>query len=115
MMSSYVQQLKVKRTALTLSQVPIHQADDLVTKYCANGGNVQYVRDTVNDHVEEGVAGGAGELSFLEDRLNGVPFQASCTTTNVTVSSIDCSGTSVYGAQICKAFQSVYSAVGGGK
>ncbi|CZR55878.1 related to lipase 1 [Phialocephala subalpina] len=62
---------------------PVADTDALVTKLCAQGANIQYVRDWIGEHATEEITGYGGALGFLEDRFNGVPVTPGCTTANV--------------------------------
>ncbi|PMD33150.1 secretory lipase-like protein 1 precursor [Hyaloscypha variabilis F] len=62
---------------------PIADTDALITKLCAQGANIQYVRDVLGEHASEGITGSGDAFGFLVDRFNGVPVTPGCTTTDV--------------------------------
>jgi predicted esterase len=57
--------------------MPVSDVDNLVSQYCSQGVKVTYTR-TVNDHLLLAVTGYGKALSFLMDRLNGVPATGNC-------------------------------------
>ncbi|UFS99133.1 lipase family protein [Nocardia huaxiensis] len=65
--------------------LPLPSTNQLVDTYCADpGAQVTYTRDWASEHVIAEVTGGPAALMWLFDRLNGVPAQAGCSTTDVS-------------------------------
>ncbi|MEV6274410.1 lipase family protein [Nocardia sp. NPDC051832] len=64
--------------------LPLGSANQMVDTYCADPrANVQYTRDWASEHIVAEVSGGPAALLWLRDRLNGVPAQPGCSTTDV--------------------------------
>jgi len=63
---------------------PVNDTDVLVAGYCSQGVRVQYVRDLLAEHVTLMALGAPDAILWLEDRFNGVPVQAGCSTANIT-------------------------------
>lgn len=59
---------------------PIADTDALVKKYCSQGAQIQLVRDSRAGHIMAMGTGADGALSFLKDRLDGIPAPQGCTT-----------------------------------
>ncbi|KAK3196195.1 hypothetical protein K4F52_000575 [Lecanicillium sp. MT-2017a] len=59
--------------------VPVQDVDKVYDRYCAAGANVEYVRDTVGEHITVAVTGGPGALQFMTDRMSGRSFRPGCT------------------------------------
>ncbi|KAF9893474.1 hypothetical protein FE257_010786 [Aspergillus nanangensis] len=49
----------------------VADTDDLVSKYCAQGANIEYIRDWVGGHVSKGVTGPSSAMNWLRERLEG--------------------------------------------
>ncbi|WP_228538877.1 lipase family protein [Nocardia sp. XZ_19_385] len=65
--------------------LPLGSANQMVDSYCADPrANVQYTRDWASEHIVAEVSGGPAALLWLRDRLNGVPAQQGCSTTDVS-------------------------------
>ncbi|MFC9892915.1 lipase family protein [Nocardia sp. NPDC127579] len=64
--------------------LPLGSANAMVDAYCATPGTqVQYTRDWASEHIVAEVSGGPAALLWLRDRLDGVPAQPGCSTTDV--------------------------------
>lgn len=57
---------------------PVADTDKVVDKYCGDGGSVEYRRVADADHISLISGGFAGALSWLGDRLSGVPVKKGC-------------------------------------
>ena len=65
----------------------VADTDALVAKYCGDGANIVYQRNTVGGHVAEATNGAPSALAFLAAVLGGGKHQTSgCTVKNVTIS-----------------------------
>ena len=62
---------------------PVNDTDLLVSKYCAAGSNVDYVRDLASEHISLVILGAPSAVLWLQDRFDGVPVTPGCQTTNV--------------------------------
>lgn len=62
---------------------PIADTDALVKQYCAEGLDVQYVRDHKGNHEHEAAWGAPRALAFLEYVMGGYMVQPGCNITNV--------------------------------
>lgn len=58
---------------------PVADTDKVVDKYCGDGGSVEYRRVADADHISLIFGGSAGALSWLGDRLSGLPAKKGCT------------------------------------
>ncbi|WP_067698079.1 lipase family protein [Nocardia jejuensis] len=64
--------------------LPLHSTNQLVDTYCKDpNASVQYTRDGASEHVVAEVVGGPAAILWLRDRLDGVPAQSGCTTTDM--------------------------------
>jgi len=59
---------------------PIADTDSLVAEYCKAGASIHYVKDLIGGHNSEAVTGAPDALSWLKDRLDGVPAAGGCST-----------------------------------
>lgn len=66
--------------------VPPADVDAIVAQYCAAGANVTYQRDLLSEHITYAILGAPSALSWLGDRLNGVPLAPGCHTSTVVTS-----------------------------
>ncbi|KAL2870382.1 putative secretory lipase [Aspergillus lucknowensis] len=57
---------------------PVENTDDLYDAYCANGADVEYVRDILSEHAAMVITGGPDAFLWIVDRMNGVPVQKGC-------------------------------------
>ena len=63
---------------------PVGPVDALVRTYCAApGARVEYLRDHFSEHISLAVAGFLPAMLWLNDRLDGKPARAGCSTTDV--------------------------------
>ncbi|GAA1879640.1 lipase family protein [Williamsia serinedens] len=63
---------------------PVGPVDTLVRTYCAApGARVEYLRDHFSEHISLAVAGFLPAMLWLNDRLDGRPARAGCSTTDV--------------------------------
>jgi hypothetical protein len=51
---------------------------DLYAKYCSDGANIQFVTESLGEHVIVAITGAAGALGWLIDRMNDEPVQPGC-------------------------------------
>jgi triacylglycerol lipase len=62
---------------------PVGPVNRLVATYCANpDAQVTYTRDHFSEHITLAVEGFAPAVVWMRDRLNGIPVQAGCSTTD---------------------------------
>lgn len=61
----------------------VADTDALVTELCAQGSQIEYIRDLTADHEIEAISGSGGAFVFLINRFNGVPAGTSCSTQTV--------------------------------
>lgn len=52
---------------------PVADTDEVVATYCSAGATVEYHRDVIGEHISEAIFGSASALSWVADRLNGIP------------------------------------------
>jgi hypothetical protein len=78
----------------------VADTDALVAKLCAQGANIQYVRDGLGEHATEEITGSGDAFAFLVDRFNGVPVTPGCTTTNVLSDTLNGSGLLYLGTEV---------------
>ncbi|MEV0250133.1 lipase family protein [Nocardia sp. NPDC050712] len=65
--------------------LPLGAANTMVDSYCTDpSAQVQYTRDWASEHIVAEVSGGPAALLWLRDRLNGVPAQSGCSTSDVS-------------------------------
>ncbi|MFB8009675.1 lipase family protein [Nocardia sp. NPDC056000] len=63
--------------------IPVGQVNTLVDTYCRNPeANVQYTREHLGEHVVTEISGGGPAMLWMKDRLDGVPAQPGCSTTD---------------------------------
>ncbi|MVU82979.1 triacylglycerol lipase [Nocardia sp. ET3-3] len=63
--------------------LPLGSANQLVNTYCQDPkAQVTYTRDWASEHIVAEVVGGPAALMWLFDRLDGVPAQPGCSTTD---------------------------------
>lgn len=63
--------------------IPVGPVNTLVDTYCASpAASVQYTREHFAEHITTEISGAAPALLWLKDRLDGVPAQQGCTTTD---------------------------------
>ncbi|WP_084523453.1 lipase family protein [Nocardia inohanensis] len=63
--------------------IPVGPVNTLVDTYCRNpGASVQYTREHFAEHVTTELSGTAPALLWLRDRLDGVPAQQGCSTSD---------------------------------
>ncbi|RAL65681.1 hypothetical protein DID88_005349 [Monilinia fructigena] len=79
---------------------PIRVVDNLVSKLCSQGANIQYVRNGFGGHVTEAIGGSANAFQFLIDRFSGVPVTSGCTTNNVQFDRLNSESFAVFGGFI---------------
>ncbi len=69
--------------------VPVNGVNRLYDQYCANGGQVDYTREVLAEHVSAAVSGAGSALMWLNDRLNGVPAPTGCRNRDVPLQILD--------------------------
>ncbi|KAA8570810.1 hypothetical protein MFRU_011g01350 [Monilinia fructicola] len=79
---------------------PIGVVDNLVSKLCSQGANIEYARNVHEGHATEAIGGSAKAFQFLIDRFNGVPVTSGCTTNNVQFDGLDSGSFAVFGGFI---------------
>ncbi|WP_067715371.1 lipase family protein [Nocardia yamanashiensis] len=74
--------------------IPVGQVNTLVDTYCQNpSANVKYTREHFGEHVATEISGVGPALLWMKDRLDGVPAQPGCSTTDVGWLALDPAGT----------------------
>ncbi|MFI2473554.1 lipase family protein [Nocardia xishanensis] len=64
--------------------LPLGSTNDLVNTYCQNpDARVRFTRDHASEHIVAEITGGPAALLWLRDRLDGVPAQAGCGTSDM--------------------------------
>lgn len=64
--------------------LPLGSTEELVNTYCRDPkASVQFTRDHASEHIIAEITGGPSALLWLIDRLNGVPAQQGCTTSDM--------------------------------
>ncbi|KAK3046958.1 hypothetical protein LTR09_011598 [Extremus antarcticus] len=89
---------------------PVQDTDVLVKFYCAGGANVEYVRDTLSEHVSLAATGSPAAVLFLQDRFDGRPTTPGCTTTNVASTLLDARALEVYGQGTLNGLKAIIAA-----
>lgn len=89
---------------------PVADTDELVSKLCSEGVSIQYQKNLVGEHASEAITGAGAALSWVQDRLNGVPTAKGCSTQYVTVSSVNAG---VFGADAVLAEAALQNILGG--
>ncbi|KAJ2980143.1 hypothetical protein NQ176_g2819 [Zarea fungicola] len=77
--------------------LPFSDVQDLYDKYCAAGATIQFVGETLGEHVTVALLGAAGAFSFLMDRLEGKYLAPGCTQKTVVSSILDSSNIEILG------------------
>ncbi|WP_051181706.1 lipase family protein [Nocardia vinacea] len=89
--------------------IPVGQVNTLVDIYCQNpSATVQYTREHFAEHVLTEISGTAPALLWLRDRLNGVPAQQGCGTTDVGWLALDPNGIELLKATFGETFASFF-------
>ncbi|KUJ20739.1 secretory lipase-like protein 1 precursor [Mollisia scopiformis] len=86
---------------------PVADTDELVAKLCAQGANIQYVRDRLGEHATEEITGSGDAFGFLVDRFNGVEVTPGCTTTDVLSDTLSGSGLVYLGTEVVDALLAI--------
>ncbi|WP_408639317.1 lipase family protein [Nocardia yamanashiensis] len=74
--------------------IPVGQVNTLVDTYCQNpSADVKYTREHFGEHVATEISGVGPALLWMKDRLDGVPAQPGCSTTDVGWLALDPAGT----------------------
>lgn len=68
---------------------PVAPVNRLVDKYCADGGQVEYIRDHFSEHVSMAVLATPTWMLWLRDRFADRPVESGCTTTDVGSIALD--------------------------
>ncbi|KAA8644126.1 hypothetical protein EYZ11_006543 [Aspergillus tanneri] len=79
---------------------PVKDTDDLITKYCGGGSDVEYKRDLLSEHGSMAVIGSPDAIIWLNDRFNGVPVHKGCTKTTKLTSLTDPKAIAAMGEEI---------------
>ena len=61
----------------------VADTDNLVTKLCSQGAQIQYVRELLANHGIDAVTVAGEAFLFLKDRFNGVPAASGCSTSTI--------------------------------
>ncbi|MEU8898743.1 lipase family protein [Nocardia sp. NPDC048505] len=78
--------------------VPVGPVNTLVDTYCRNpAARVQYVREHLGEHVSTEVSGTATALLWLRDRLDGVPAEHGCSTSDAGLMALNPAGLALLG------------------
>jgi hypothetical protein len=77
--------------------VPAADTDQVVAKYCADGGNVTYQRDILSEHIALVITGAADALNWLKARLADKPAAPGCSTKTVASSLLSPGALSTFG------------------
>lgn len=89
--------------------IPVGQVNTLVDTYCQNpSASVQYIREHFAEHAVTEVSGTAPALLWLRDRLNGVPAQQGCSTTDVGWLALDPNGLELLKSTFGETFASFF-------
>ncbi|KAE9365672.1 secretory lipase-like protein 1 precursor [Stipitochalara longipes BDJ] len=86
---------------------PVADTDALITKLCAQGANIQYVRDGLGEHASEEITGSGDAFAFLVDRFNGVPVARGCTITNILSDTLNGPGLAYLGTEVVDALVAI--------
>ncbi len=68
---------------------PVGDTDELVNKYCAEGANILYERNTVGGHLAEELNGDKRAIEWLSKVLQGKYGHVGCTIKDVTIDITD--------------------------
>ncbi|KAL5364478.1 secretory lipase-domain-containing protein [Aspergillus floccosus] len=88
---------------------PIADSDELVTKYCEGGADVEYKRDKFSEHASLEVIGAPDAFLWLMDRMAGKPIRAGCTNTTVLTSMDNPKALAAFGVGIVDVLLSLLS------
>ncbi|KAH7309334.1 secretory lipase-domain-containing protein [Rhexocercosporidium sp. MPI-PUGE-AT-0058] len=86
---------------------PVEDTDSLITKLCAQGANIQYVRDKSGEHASEEITGSGDAFGWLVDRFDGVSLEKGCTTTDVLSTVLSGSGLANLGSEVMGALLAI--------
>jgi hypothetical protein len=53
-------------------------AAELYAKYCSDGANIQFVTESLGEHLIVAITGALGAFRWLIDRMNDEPVQPGC-------------------------------------
>jgi hypothetical protein len=85
----------------------IADTDALVEKLCSQGAQIQYVRDELGEHVTEAITGAGDAFVFLQDRFNGIPAAAGCSTTTVLSDTLNLAAIEALGLVVADALAAI--------
>ncbi|MFD9547925.1 lipase family protein [Nocardia salmonicida] len=89
--------------------IPVGPVNTLVDTYCQNpSASVQYTREHLAEHIATEISGGGPAMLWLRDRLNGVPAEQGCTTTDVGWLALDPAGTRALAETFGETFASFF-------
>jgi hypothetical protein len=77
--------------------VPIAPTEALITQYCSQGVNIEFVKDELSEHIILAITGAADALIWLNDRFNGVPVKQGCSNRTTVTSVLDPGALPVFG------------------
>ncbi|MBL1079707.1 triacylglycerol lipase [Nocardia sp. 2] len=81
--------------------IPVGQVNTLVDTYCRDPkANVQYLREHFAEHVTTELSGAGPAMLWMRDRLNGIPAQSGCSTTDVGWLALDPNGLQITAATL---------------
>lgn len=70
--------------------IPVGPVNDLVDTYCQDpNARVQYTRDHASEHLSLEPIGAPAAMMWMRDRMNGVPVEPGCSTTDVPSMMLD--------------------------
>jgi Secretory lipase len=79
---------------------PINDTDLLVSNWCSEGVQIEYVRDKLSEHVVLIATGAAEAILWLDDRMGGVAAQPGCSNTTVESSLANSRALKAFGSVI---------------
>ncbi|GAB5593412.1 hypothetical protein Unana1_08312 [Umbelopsis nana] len=86
--------------SLNDEMVPFGPTQALVNNYCAQGVDIEFVKDALSEHVILAITGSADALIWLNDRFNGIPAKKGCSTRTTLSSVLDPGALLVFGQVI---------------
>ncbi|GAB5593408.1 hypothetical protein Unana1_08308 [Umbelopsis nana] len=80
--------------------IPFAPTQALVTKYCAKGTDIEFVKDELSEHAILAVTGAADAILWLTDRFKGIPAKKGCSSRTTATSVLDPGALAVFGKLI---------------
>ncbi|WP_306360074.1 lipase family protein [Nocardia sp. CC227C] len=89
--------------------IPVGPVNTLVDTYCQDpSATVRYTREHLSEHITTELSGGGPAMLWLRDRLNGIPAQPGCSTTDAGWLALDPEGTALSLRTFGEAFASFF-------